>query len=319
MRRHAEDTLDSPPKIDPRRPRLDQNISILSKLPLRLGKIVGLNLLERQDETIGSDDPDQWRSPNLHRLDGITDLVHTSQPDIGQPRRQSCLVQHFQHTVPPSNRLQTLTSHCNSHTSPTPFYLNGFIAAQARSNFPGPLEAKIEQTQVVVEALEAYLSKGEVSLREPGKLLDLREKAFGTLTGDKISLNPYETFYLVEKKRINVLDEKTKQTRSLQQLVTKLSVGKPAIWTKYLVYRDLRDRGYLVREGEAGYDFESFGKGAMRRLVSIVFEGGESTLEKLATLSAKANKDGKDLVLAVIDRRTDIVYYTLNPETFQGQ
>jgi len=181
------------------------------------------------------------------------------------------------------------------------------------------LEARTEQTPIVVEALEAYLSKGEVFLREPGKLMDLREKAFGTLTGEKISLNPYETFYLVEKKRINVLDEKTKQTRSLQQLVTKLSVGKPAIWTKYLVYRDLRDRGYLVREGEAGYDFESFGKGAMRRLVSIVFEGGESTLEKLARLSAKANKDGKDLVLAVIDRRTDIVYYTLNPENFQGQ
>ncbi len=174
------------------------------------------------------------------------------------------------------------------------------------------MEAKTEQTPIVVEALEAYLSKGEVFLREPGKLMDLREKAFGTLT-------PYETFYLVEKKRINVLDEKTKQTRSLQQPVTKLSVGKPAIWTKYLVYRDLRDRGYLVREGEAGYDFESFGKGAMRRLVSIVFEGGESTLEKLARLSAKANKDGKDLVLAVIDRRTDIVYYTLNPENFQGQ
>ena len=105
------------------------------------------------------------------------------------------------------------------------------------------MEAKTEQTPIVVEALEAYLSKGEVFLREPGKLMDLREKAFGTLTGEKISLNPYETFYLVEKKRITVLDEKTKQTRSLQQLVTKLSVGKPTIWTKYLVYRDLRDRG----------------------------------------------------------------------------
>lgn len=182
-------------------------------------------------------------------------------------------------------------------------------------------ETKIQEppAPVVVEVLEAYLSKGTVYLREPSKLMDLREKAFGTLTDDRIVLNPFETFYLVEKKRINVLDEKTRKAKSLQELVTRLSVGKPAIWTKYLVYRDLRDRGYLVREGEAGYDFESFGKGAMRRLVSIVFEGGESTLEKLARLSAKANKDGKDLVLAVIDRRTDIVYYTLNPETFQGQ
>jgi len=192
-------------------------------------------------------------------------------------------------------------------------------AAGPRSDFLRPLEAETQEAHVAVEMLEAYLSKGEVFLRDPGKLMDLREKAFGTLTGEKITLNPYETFYLVEKKRINVLDEKSKQTKSLQQLVTKLSVGKPTIWTKYLVYRDLRDRGYLVREGEAGYDFESFGKGAMRRLVSIVFEGGESTLEKLAKLSAKANKEGKDLVLAVIDRRTDIVYYTLNPETFQGQ
>ncbi len=191
--------------------------------------------------------------------------------------------------------------------------------AGPRSDFLRPLEVETQEARAAVEVLEAYLSKGEVFLRDPGKLMDLREKAFGTLTGEKITLNPYETFYLVEKKRINVLDEKSKQTRSLQQLVTKLSVGKPTIWTKYLVYRDLRDRGYLVREGEAGYDFESFGKGAMRRLVSIVFEGGESTLEKLAKLSAKANKEGKDLVLAVIDRRTDIVYYTLNPETFQGQ
>ena len=182
-------------------------------------------------------------------------------------------------------------------------------------------ETKTQETPapVVVEVLEAYLSKGRVYLRDPAKLMDLRERAFGTLEDDRITLNPYETFYLVEKKRVNVLDEKSKQSRSLQQLVTKLSVGKPAIWTKYLVYRDLRDRGYLVREGEAGYDFESFGKGAMRRLVSIVYEGGESTLEKLARLSAKANKDGKDLVLAVIDRRTDIVYYTLNPENFQSQ
>ncbi|HYY90481.1 MAG TPA: hypothetical protein VE955_00670, partial [Candidatus Dormibacteraeota bacterium] len=180
-------------------------------------------------------------------------------------------------------------------------------------------QSETPEAQVTAEVLEAYLSKGVVFLRDPGKLMDLREKAFGTLTGERVVLNPYETFYLVEKKRINVLDEKTRQTKSLQQLVTKLSVGKPAIWTKYLVYRDLRDRGYLVREGEAGYDFESFGKAAMRRLVSIVYEGGESTLEKLARLSAKANKDAKDLVLAVIDRRTDIVYYTLNPENFQGQ
>ena len=172
---------------------------------------------------------------------------------------------------------------------------------------------------MTLEVHEAFLSKGQTYLPEPSKLMELREKAFGTLTKNNVILNPYETFYLVEKNRVRVVDEKTKKPRALRELVTRLSIGKPAIWTKYLVYRDLRDRGYLVRVEDGEFDFETFGKGATRRLVSIVFEGGESTLDKLAKLSARANKDGKDLVLAVIDRRTDIVYYTLNTENFRGQ
>src|SRR3989442_128582 len=167
---------------------------------------------------------------------------------------------------------------------------------------------------MTLEVLEAVLSKNKIYLKEPEKLMELREKAFGTLVNDKLFLSPYETFYLVEKRRAHVTDEKTGKEKTLQNLVTKVSTGKSTIWTKYLVYRDLRDRGYLVRESEEG-----FGKGATRRQVSIVFEGGESTLEKLARLSAKANKEGKDLVLAVIDRRTDIVYYTLNTEHFEGK
>ncbi len=171
---------------------------------------------------------------------------------------------------------------------------------------------------MTVEVLEAFLSKGRVYLPDAEKLMDVREKAFGTLAENRLVLNPYEAFYLLEKNRIRVMDGK-KKTYLLQELVTKLSVGKPAIWTKYLVYRDLRDRGYLVRVEDGGFDFETFGKGATRRLVSIVFEGGESTLDKLARLSARANRDGKDLVLAVIDRRTDIVYYTLNTQEFKDQ
>ena len=170
-----------------------------------------------------------------------------------------------------------------------------------------------------VEPLEAHVIRGRVYLPESERTMELRERAFGTLLDGKVMLSSYETFYLVEKKRVRVIDYKSKQARTLHELVTQFSVGKPTIWTKYLVYRDLRDRGYLVREDETDYDFETFGKGAMRRLVTIVFEGGESTLEKLARLSAKANRDSKDLVLAVIDRRTDIVYYTLNTENFQSQ
>ncbi len=195
--------------------------------------------------------------------------------------------------------------------------MHAFIVMRRESGFfVLPLEEKIVSQTAAPEILEALISKGRVYLPNADRLMDLREKAFGTLTGDKVVLNPYETFYLLEKNRVKVLDEKSRKPSSLKELVRKFSVGKPAIWTKYLVYRDLRDRGYLVRVEDGGFDFETFGKGATRRMVSIVFEGGESTLDKLAKLSAKANDQAKDLVLAVIDRRTDIVYYTLNTQEF---
>src|SRR5438552_13237972 len=82
---------------------------------------------------------------------------------------------------------------------------------------------------MTLEVLEAFLSKNKVYLKQPEKLMELREKAFGTLVDEKLFLSPYETFYLVEKRRARVADEKTGKEKTLQDLVTKLSVGKPTI------------------------------------------------------------------------------------------
>jgi len=161
------------------------------------------------------------------------------------------------------------------------------------------------------EALEAYHERKRTYLPRAEHLKELRERGFGRLKGDKIFLSAYETFYLVEKGRIRVVTQRRREELSLRDLVKKLSVGKPEVWIKYLVYRDLRDRGYIVREASS-VDFEVHGKGPLRRLVSIIFEGREASLEKLNQLLRYATRERKELVLAVIDRRTDIVYYTLS-------
>ena len=162
----------------------------------------------------------------------------------------------------------------------------------------------------MLEALEAYHERKRIYLPHAKHLMELREKGFGHLKGDKIFLSPYETFYLMEKSRIRVVTQRRREELSLKDLVKKLLVGKPEVWIKYLVYRDLRDRGYIVREA-SGADFEIHGKGALRRLISIIFEGREANLEKLSKLLRYATRERKELVLAVIDRRTDIVYYIL--------
>lgn len=143
------------------------------------------------------------------------------------------------------------------------------------------------------------------------ELMELRDRGFGDLEGSRLSFTPYESFYLVEKQKIRVFAKKNGDELNLRDLVRRLSVGKPELWIKYLVYRDLRDRGYIVRESDKTFDFDIYGKGPLRRLVSIVYEGGEASLRKLGKLLKYSENEKKELILAVVDRRTDIVYYTL--------
>lgn len=164
-----------------------------------------------------------------------------------------------------------------------------------------------------VEPVEAMLDHGRVYLPLTDKVKDLREKGFGELKRNRVYLSPTEALYLLDKKKIIIRQNEGKEL-SLSDLIKKLSDVKDETWIKYLIYRDLRDRGYIVRE-TSKFDFEVYGKGALRRLVSIVHEGGDTSIARLNLLLSHAKRERKELVLAVIDRRTDIVYYTLDSLT----
>jgi tRNA-intron endonuclease len=170
---------------------------------------------------------------------------------------------------------------------------------------PGDEKAQFTPWEAVCDTRSTYIPYRS-------ELMELRDRGFGDLKGTRLVLTPYESFYLHEKQRIIVVDKRDKHELTLRDLVRRFSVGKPAIWIKYLVYRDLRDRGYLVRESTRMFDFDIYGKGPMRRLISIVYEGGEASLRKLSKLLVLADRQRKELILAVVDRRTDIVYYTLS-------
>ncbi len=58
-------------------------------------------------------------------------------------------------------------------------------------------------------------------------------------------------------------------------------------------------------------DFEIYGKGVTRRLIYIVYEGSEANIKELNKLLKFAVQERKELIIAVIDRRTDLVYYSL--------
>jgi len=167
-----------------------------------------------------------------------------------------------------------------------------------------------QEAEKPFQVYEAFLGTNEVFLPRASELMEMRERGFGDLRGKRLVLTHHEAFYLLEKGRITV-EGREKESVTFEELVKSASTKEPAVWVKYLVYRDLRDRGYIVRESSV-FDFEIHGKGPMRRYVYIVYEGGEADLKTLRKLLKRASMDKKDLILAVVDRRTDIVYYSLD-------
>ncbi|MFX1511382.1 MAG: tRNA-intron lyase [Promethearchaeota archaeon] len=139
---------------------------------------------------------------------------------------------------------------------------------------------------------------------------------YGTLENEKLVLEAEEAILLLERKRIHVSSSEGVQL-SPSDLVAHFSTQKPNFWAQYLVYKDLRNRGYVVRLG--------FGESAPYRLYhrggkpgtdvskTIVYplpEGQDLELSKLDEITAGARRARKRLILAVVDRIGDVTFYS---------
>lgn len=109
---------------------------------------------------------------------------------------------------------------------------------------------------------------------------------------------------------------------SFEELLEKARSFNEDAWVKYLIYRDLRSRGYFVREGFGfGVDFRvynrgEYGKSTAAYLILGIREGQPILVEELARILARVQSLKKSLILSVISRRGEIVYYSLSRLSF---
>ncbi|MHA1594893.1 MAG: tRNA-intron lyase [Candidatus Baldrarchaeia archaeon] len=76
-----------------------------------------------------------------------------------------------------------------------------------------------------------------------------------------LELSILEALYLLEKGRIKIIDENGKEL-SFEELKNKFKDIHEKLEEKYIVYRDLRDKGYVVRPGmKFGADFAVYEHG----------------------------------------------------------
>jgi tRNA-intron endonuclease len=174
--------------------------------------------------------------------------------------------------------------------------------------------SELKTTGVIVE-------KG-VRISEQSRIDSLSQRGYGTAENDVFTLAFYEALYLVDKELLEVKDEKGKEV-DFQDLLQSYEKTDPNAWVNYLVYRDLRSRGYVIREGfGAGTDFRIYDRGAYGKdtasyMVLGTQEGKPLPIDDLTKALRHCQSQKKELILAVMNRRGETVYYSVSQLTFK--
>ncbi len=139
--------------------------------------------------------------------------------------------------------------------------------------------------------------------------------------GSKILvLNPVEVLLLCERKRVLLWEDndKDKSLFDFESLLIYFTQFDDRLWHKYIIYSDLRKRGYIVRTGYGeGLDFRVYKRGAdfnndtAKFLIYPVFEGQPIELRDLDKMSRVAMSSRKDLIVATVDRLSKPIYYSV--------
>ena len=181
------------------------------------------------------------------------------------------------------------------------------MAAEPAPQEVSPIEAVIEDDQVVV--------------KDRARLAELDELGYGTKEGRSVKLRDYEALYLIYAKKLLVKDMKGK-TVGFRELAEAMQRVAKDSWTKFVIYRDLRSRGYVVREGFGfGTDLRVYERGdypkkAAQYVVFALDEGIEKGMADLQNSVREMAKMGKEAIIAVIERRGEVIYYKVSRARF---
>ena len=164
--------------------------------------------------------------------------------------------------------------------------------------------------------LDGKLRANEILVREENQVKWLNERGYGV--GDKVVvLSVPEALFLIESNKLK-LGIRGGDEIGFEQLLRKATKADRNVWNRYLILRDLRSRGYVAREGYGlGVDFNVYNKGGFPTetpsfLVVGLSEGSPIEFEDLISILKRAQSNRKTLVLGVIDRRNEVVYYSIS-------
>lgn len=147
------------------------------------------------------------------------------------------------------------------------------------------------------------------------RAISLNQKSqFGKLSEDCLELSIIEACYLMESGRLDIYenDEKCEISYIIDLIKEQENYGK------YLVYRDLKNRGYIIKTGfKYGSEFRLYERGTgpghahSDFLVKVLYENNEVNVLDFASYVRVSHGVNKKLMLAVVDNDLDVTYYNI--------
>jgi tRNA-intron endonuclease, archaea type len=195
-----------------------------------------------------------------------------------------------------------------------------FVMPESREpSFP---ESASEVYTELQQSINARLAKRRLKfIIDDDKYRDqLQNKGFGEKEDAEYVLKPYEALYLIYTKKLIIKDRDN--TVDFDGLVRTILKRDKNILTRFMVYRDLRSRGYIPKEGFGfGVDFRVYERGEYEKkpakyVVFGISEGTKIKADKLAETIEQITRMGKDAVVAVIERRGEVIYYKMSKVAF---
>ena len=138
---------------------------------------------------------------------------------------------------------------------------------------------------------------------------------FGEQVGEKIQYSMAETLFLIESKKMELYDSKDKKIPG-KKVINMFEKIDSKFMTKYLVFKDLRKKGYIVKTAlKFGADFRVYepgkkvGQDHAKWILYPVDENQKMTWHDFSAKNRVSHSVNKNLLIAIVDEEGDISYY----------
>lgn len=170
-----------------------------------------------------------------------------------------------------------------------------------------------EEGKTIRANFEADKVLTEIS-NEARELYD--QSRYGTLLDNgKVQLSLIESFYLMDKGKIDIYKSKNKKFTQ-EEFVRKARKLEPNFWVKFCVFKDIRNRGYIIKTAlKFGADFRVYDRGVKpgedhaRWIIFPVNEGNTLTWHEFAAKNRVAHSTKKRLLIGVVDEENCVSYW----------